>query len=110
MHPKLDILIHHYKDTIFNHFCSYNKQNSDLNLMYHYVQQLNINHIKYFLAFDNNLISLNPLWDNQPYSLSFHKRYHIKIFLDARLENWAISIFVWISYNLYLINIKGIST
>ena len=79
MHPKLDKLIHHCKDTIFSHFCSYNKQNSDLNLMCHYEQQLNINHIKYFLAFDNNLISLNPLLDNQPCSLSFHKRYHIKI-------------------------------
>ena len=59
MDPKLDKLIHHYKDTIFHHSCSYNKQNNDPNLMCHYVLLLNINHIIYFLAFDNSLLNLN---------------------------------------------------
>ena len=84
MDPKLDKLIHHYKDTISHHSCSYNKQNNDPNLMCHYVRLLNINHIIYFLAFDNSLLNLNLQWDNQLYSLSFHKFYHIKTFLNAR--------------------------
>ena len=110
MHPGPDTLTHHYKDTIFSHSYFYNMRNSDLSLKYHYVQLLNTNHIKYFPVINNNLTNPNLLLDTQLYSLFFHKYFHIGISLNVRLKSSAISIFKWISYNLYLINIVGTST